>query len=690
MTILGPVSRWLALLPPLILLSAAAPATASTSATIATSEYSFTIEELQAPIHGATLSVTLYRPVPRQPGETFPALLELLPYRKGDSFYARDYPLSSWFARHGYLSLRVDVRGTGSSTGTLPAREYSEAELADAVTLIDWIAKLPGSNGKVGMWGISWSAINTLQVAMRRPPHLGAVLVFHPSDDLYHDDVHYIDGILHLDQYALEIDHENGLPSPPDYPLDAAYFADRFDREPWLFTYLRQQTDGAFWRQESARFHPGSLRVPVYVIGGLLDGYRDSVSRLLETAKGPVRAAVGPWGHDWPDNGTPGPNYEWRQEALRWWDHWLKGRDNDVLDGPRLLLFVRAGSPPDAHLKRTPGEWRQVDWPIPGGTAKRLFPDARELRETAGAPAVQDLRYRPGSGAASGLWWGDPTGDQRVDDAGSLVFAGPPLNEPLTIAGLPHVALRAAADAPLAHWAARLEDIWPDGSVSLVTGGAINGAQRTSRLAPHAPQPGEVADYAFDLHFTTWTFQPGHRIRLSVSNAVFPMLWPTPTPMTTTLHLGPGTLLDLPILPPGAGLTPDLPPPEPREERPDAATLPGGGWPQIDRVDHDEKTGETWRTWEGDTRFEVQNRRLRIYQHLVWTTRDSDPAHSRFLGEETTQIDLPGGRTVDLTTRIDLRSDATTFRLAVTRELKEDGRMVRRRTWTEAVPRRGQ
>ncbi|HEX3528222.1 MAG TPA: CocE/NonD family hydrolase [Thermoanaerobaculia bacterium] len=689
MTTPGTAVRWLALLPALGLLAAAAPRTDPAAA----AGYSFTIEQLGASVRGvkgAKLSVTLYRPVPREPGETFPALLEILPYRKDDSFYARDHPLYSWFARHGYLTVKVDLRGTGSSTGALPLREYSETELADAVSLVDWSARLPGCNGKVGLWGISWSAINSLQIAMRRPAALGAVLVLHPSDDLYHDDVHYIDGILHLDQYTLEIDHENGLPRSPAYPLDAAYFADRFDRKPWLFTYLRHQTDGAFWRHESARFHPGALQVPVYVIGGLLDGYRDSVPRLLAAAKGPVRAAVGPWGHDWPDNGTPGPNYEWREEALRWWDHWLKGRENEILDGPRLLLFVRAGSPPDAHLKQTPGAWRQVDWPIPGATMKRLFPTGRELRNAAGPSAVQSLRYTPGSGAAAGLWWGDPTGDQRPDDAASLVFAGPPLREPLAIAGLPHVALRAAADVPLAHWAARLEDIAPDGSVSLITGGALNGAQRTSRLHPRSLQPGQVVDLAFDLHFTTWTFQPGHRIRLSVSNATFPMLWPTPRPMTTTLHLGPGTFLDLPILPPGAGITPDLPPPEPREERADAATLPGGGWPKIDRIDHDEKTGETFRTWEGDTRFEVQDRRLRIHQRLVWTTHDADPADSRFLGEETTWIDLPGGRTVDLTTRIDLRSDAAVFHLTVTRRLKEDGRMVRRRTWREAIPRRWQ
>jgi hypothetical protein len=146
--------------------------------------------------------------------------------------------------------------------------------------------------------------------------------------------------------------------------------------------------------------------------------------------------------------------------------------------------------------------------------------------------------------------------------------------------------------------------------------------------------------------------------------------------------------VDLPVLPPGAGRTPALPSPEPREERADARSLPGGGWPQVDRVDHDEKTGETRRIWEGESRSEIEDRRYRIHERFVWITRDSAPAHSAFLGEETTRIDLPGSRRLDLRTRIELRSDAAAFRLAVTRMLQENGRTVRTRTWREAVPRR--
>jgi hypothetical protein len=166
------------------------------------------------------------------------------------------------------------------------------------------------------------------------------------------------------------------------------------------------------------------------------------------------------------------------------------------------------------------------------------------------------------------------------------------------------------------------------------------------------------------------------------------MIWPTPYPMTTDLRLGSGTFLELPVLAPGTGRTPDLPAPQPREERTDARDLPGGAWPSVQRVDRDEKTGTTRVLWEGESFSEVQDRRFRITARLAWDTRDADPAHSGFLGEETTHIDLPHGRALDLRTRIELRSDAAAFHLTVTRELRENGRPVRERTWREAIPRK--
>lgn len=212
---------------------------------------------------GTRLAVTWWTPTPKTPGEKFPALLELLPYRKDDSFYARDFPLYDYFARRGFLMAKVDIRGTGGSEGPLPAREYSEQELDDAVEIIRQLARDSRSSGKVGMWGISWGGFNSIQTAMRRPPELKAIIALHATDDLYHDDVRYIDGGLHIDLYTLEIDHENALPRTPDYPVDSAYFHDRFESYPWVLTYLKQPADGSFWRRNGLRYHTDRLQVPI-------------------------------------------------------------------------------------------------------------------------------------------------------------------------------------------------------------------------------------------------------------------------------------------------------------------------------------------------------------------------------------------------------------------------------------------
>jgi len=648
--------------------------------------YPFTVshERLRMP-DGVELAVTFWRPVPRDSAERFPVLLEYLPYRKDDSFYRRDYPLYEYFVRRGYIMAKVDIRGTGGSQGRLPPREYSDVELSDADEIIAQLARLPGASGAVGMWGISWGGFNALQVAMRRPPALKAILALHASDDLFHDDVHYIDGVLHVDPYALEIDHENGLPATPDYPLDSAYFADRFDAEPWIFTYLRHDRDGDFWRRGSLRFAPERITIPVYLIGGLHDGYRDTVLRLLESLKVPVKAEIGPWEHDWPDNGIPGPNYEWRARAVQWWDHWLKGRDTGLLREPRLLLFQRAGYLPSDTISLLPGRWRFTDWPIPGTRWLTLRPAAGGRLVAERAPQATDsLRYVPDAGWAAGDWWGDPTGDMRADDAGSLVYDGPPLRKALVLAGFPRAELTVSASAPLANWTVRLEDVAPTGEVSLVTGAAINGTQIRSRLSPRRLVPGRRERITLDLHFTTWTFRPGHRVRLAVSNAQFPMLWPTPFAMTTTLDTGGDAALRLPLVP-APGPAPDLAVPEPRVTAPDARSI-GPEEGAAHRVLTDLRGDSTTVELREPDGYEIGDRQVRIAESERWTVRRDRPAEARFLGQETHRIQLPG-RLLELETRMDIRSDERFLHVRFDRKVLENGSVVRQRVWEDSVAR---
>ncbi len=688
--------------------------------------YSTRSDSLRMP-DGAQLAITWWRPNAKYPGETFPVLFEYLPYRKDDSFYSRDFPLYDYFTRRGFIMAKVDIRGTGGSTGPLPPREYSEQELDDAEVIIARLARIPASNGSVGMWGISWGGFNSLQVAMRRPPALKAIIALHASDDLYHDDVRYIDGGLHIDPYTLQIDHENGLPRTPAYALDSAYFRDRFEAYPWVLTYLKQPVDGPFWRRNALRFRPEALTIPAYLIGGLLDGYRDTPIRALEYLRGPVKVEIGPWNHSWPDDGTPGPNYEWRARAVRWWNQWLRGGDSGLLAEPRLMVFERSGHGPDRTLEQTPGRWRFEDWPVKGARRDTLHlaaegrlepsaapegrsvalkdslaagsPAAPEGRSVAlkdslaaGSPAapegrsVAELRYLPGFGTTVGDWWGEPSGDMRRDDAGSMTFDGPVLLEPVTILGLPRVQISAVADAPLATWSARLEDVAPDGAVSLVGGGLINATQYRSSTAPERLVPGQRYDLGWEMHFTTWVFRPGHRIRLSLSNAQFPMVWPTPYPMVSRVLLDDATsLLELPVVPASSAYPePVLPAPEPRAARPDVTDLDAPA--PTERIIYDPLTGQTTMKWTNGYGQIIGATRIDNTEREEYRTSDHDPSRSSFYGFETHRI-RPPGRDLLLETTIDIRSDSTAFHVVVTRRISSKGRLVRQKRWDELVPR---
>src|SRR5215472_11630783 len=137
--------------------------------------YEVRTERVSIPMKdGVRLAATLFI-LKGEPGEKFPPLLEYLPYRK-DDFTAYGDERHNWFAQRGFVGARVDIRGTGRSEGRVPPREYSQQELSDGQEVIAWLARQPWSNGNVGMYGISWGGFNALQMAMRRPPALKAIL----------------------------------------------------------------------------------------------------------------------------------------------------------------------------------------------------------------------------------------------------------------------------------------------------------------------------------------------------------------------------------------------------------------------------------------------------------------------------------------------------------------------------------
>ena len=647
---------------------------------------------------GVRLAVTYFFPAPQAVDERLPVVLSMTPYRKDDDGFIYSYAVYPYLARRGIAVAHVDVRGTGASDGPTPDREYSDAELGDLEQVVAQLAAEPWCNGNVGMIGISWSGFNSIMTAMRRPPALKAILVAHASEDLYGNDVHYIDGCLHVDVYSLEVEVENAVPRPPEYALDEAHFRDRFDREPWALAYLRHQRDGDWWQKgRSLRSDWSALDVPVYAIGALLDGYRDFVPAILDNVAAPVWAEIGPWNHAWPQDGEPLPDYEWRRAAVRWFKRWLTDDRAVDFEGKRLTVFQRDAIPPDLSLKAAPGAFSLYDWPIEGTKTLRLVPQADHslggaageaagmTGEPPGEPAAHRLPYVAGSGVAVGNWWGEPTGDMRPADQHALVYDSATLDDRLLVLGGPEVQLTASADAPAAHWFARLEDVWPDGRVSLVTGGGINGAQRSSRSDPGPLPAGKPVTLRFPLRFTTYTFAPGHRIRLVVTNAQFPMVWPSAQAMTTTLRVGDGSsFLDLPTVPPAAAVAmpaPVLPdPPAPDAEYLDYQPLTPFHMLRDDPLgitEVEEREGSSLRI--GSTEIEYLN----VVRRWV---DNGDPARAGLVGRGREVIRLPG-RTLTVRAVLRIRSDATHFHVTVRRTILEDGAVVRTRTWNEDIAR---
>ena len=213
--------RSLATILVLLLIVGIAPARNAVSAQYAPpspAQYGFTLERARIPMpDGVTLAVTLYMPKGAPRDARFPVILNYLPYRKDDDEAQEQYGLFSYFARRGFIGAAVDIRGFGESGGVQPDREYSAREQADGEQVIAWLARQPWSNGKVGMFGISWGGFNSIQLAMRNPPALKAIIAVDATERLFNEDVHYFDGIFHVDEFELTMDLDQGRSGAPDY-----------------------------------------------------------------------------------------------------------------------------------------------------------------------------------------------------------------------------------------------------------------------------------------------------------------------------------------------------------------------------------------------------------------------------------------------------------------------------------------
>ena len=655
-----------------------------------------TIREVMIPMpDGIQLAADLYMPTDIPTDDHLPVLLEYLPYRKDES-RGYKYPNYSYFVARGYIVARVDIRGTGNSEGHVIPYEYSDIELDDGEIVIDWLSKQDWSNGNVGMFGISWGGFNSIQMAVRHPPALKAFIALMATESLYQEDVHYIDGIMHTDSWMMSNDLFNSLPGAPDFLLDNDWLVNRFDVEPSVFIYMRHQRDGPFWDRASSLDKYDQITVPGFYIGGWYDGYRDALPRMLENVKAPVKAMIGPWDHDLPHNAWHKPQIEWRNEAVRWFDQWLKGIDTGILDEPRFAVYVRDWHPPESNIENIPGHWRWEDeWPIKRTELLTYYAGPKHgLSLNPTEAATHNLIYKPSVGLAGGgpvMWWGSVAPDQQSMDDYSLVYDSQPLSEPLEILGFPKAIMNVSANTSRANWIVRISDISPDGRVTQVGGAAFNGTHRNSAREPDDLIPGEIFPLEIDMHFTSWVFPKGHIIRFAVNNAMWPMLWPTPYPMTTSLSIGEpsGARLILPLIPSVVRQLPKFKQPTIDPSLPGFGTIEGGnitGYAEITSIEHDKDTGDAYGIATNSTSYIYPWGIEHFEELLEHRTSDTDPSQTSVTGHYAIENVLQD-RTIRLEQDVVFKSDLKNFHMNFIRRCKVDGETVHEKQWNETFPR---
>lgn len=501
-----------------------------------------------------TLSGDLYRPHHSDP---VPALLMVLPYRKDGAAGIAAQASFRWYAQRGYACMLVDFRGTGSSDGVMrPPFDPGEAD--DAVAAIEWLAAQPWCTGSVGMWGASYGGIMSMRTAARRPPALKAIIPIVGMIDMEHDFAHpggVRGGFASLLSWGVGNLAAQLLPPLHAHHSEAEQSRWRkrlHEAEPYMLDLFRHGPGDPVWRERVV--DPSTITVPSLCVAGWRDLFCDSSIRAYEEIPAPKKLIAGPWMHTQPQD-SPFDALDFLPIALRWWDHWLRGIDNGVMDEPAVRLFTQGSQP----------AWRAYkSWP----PAKAELSLATGADTTLSAGPGDDrpegviARYLPDptTGPLSGLWSNATAGfglplDEHEDDSRAVSATSEPVTDDITISGRPEVTVRLATGSGNGvpeRIVARLTDVDPQGRSTLIASGLVR-----------VPAPTDEVRVA--LWPTSYRVAAGHRLRVVLGDSDFPRLWPLVEPPSWAIT---GIDLAAPIETDDDGTPIELPAPAPAVEPP--------------------------------------------------------------------------------------------------------------------------
>jgi putative CocE/NonD family hydrolase len=490
---------------------------------------------------GAHLATYIARPVGNGP---FGVVMQRSPYRR------INHAAGVWWGSRGYIYIGQHVRGREESSGDVADFGNYDTDINDGYDAVEWAAKLPGANGKVGMIGHSDEGRLVWYAAVSNPPHLAAISPTAATPDPWVV-VPYAAmafGPINVDWVCLMRDRVM-QPSTADLDIGEAITHLPLSTLPQRLgcgdvpmwdRWIAHNTLDSYWRTHAATTYIANVRAPVLSMAGWHDDSRGPTyytDFLLRQPNHPNwHIVMNPGAHKGVDYvaGDFGPQarYQYRDLQLRWFDHYLLGRNNGVDTLPHLDDFVMGDN-----------VWRREnEWPLARQRLTNFYISSSGHAQTSSGDGVLDSVPPAAGTAAVDTFTYDPADptpyliDSRELEESlnedytqlnatrrdALVFTSAPLTRPLEVTGEMTAQVWAATDRRDTDWTLMLLDVFPDGHAERVQDGLVRARFRSSMSTPVAVVPGRVYRYDMDLWFTSMVFPAGHRLRVSVASALFP------------------------------------------------------------------------------------------------------------------------------------------------------------------------